>query len=107
MPYSTWDDIRKSLADSILQVWSEPASKGGKSQKNFLSSIMQVWFGATPKEEAYQWDFLTGDDEALLINLMKILDKKSDLFWTLWEDSKAAHLEEAKRSLYPCIKDKI
>ena len=107
MPYSTWDDIRKSLADSILQVWSEPASKGGKSQKNFLSSIMQVWFGSTPKEEAYQWDFLTGDDETLLINLMKSLDKKSDLLWTLWEDSKAAHLEEAKRSLYPCIKDKI
>jgi hypothetical protein len=107
MPYSTWDDIRKSLADSILQVWSETASKEEGPRKNLLSSIMQVWSGSASKEKDYQWDFLTGDDETLLINLMKSLDKKSDLLWTLWNDSKVVHLEEAKRSLYPCIKDKI
>ena len=107
MPYSTWDDIRRSLANSTLQVWSETASKEGVPRKNLLSSIMQVWSGSASKEKDYQWDFLTGDDETLLINLMKSLDKKSDLLWTLWNDSKVVHLEEAKKSLYPCIKAKI
>jgi cyclopropane fatty-acyl-phospholipid synthase-like methyltransferase len=107
MTHFTWDNIRKNLADSTLQVWSETASKEGGTRKNFLSSIMQFWSGSASKEEAYQWDFLTGDDETLLINLMKSLDKKSDLLWTLWNDSKVVHLEEAKKSLYPCIKAKI
>ena len=107
MTHFTWDNIRKNLADSTLQVWSETASKEGGTRKNFLSSIMQFWSGSASKEEAYQWDFLTGDDETLLINLMKSLDNKSDLLWTLWNNSKVVHLEEAKKSLYPCIKAKI
>ena len=107
MPHSTWDDIRRSLSNSTLQVWSETASKEGVTLKNLLSSIMQVWSGSASKEKDYQWDFLTGDDETLLINLMKSLDNKSDLLLTLWNDSKVVHLKEAKKSLYPCIKAKI
>ena len=70
-----------SLASAILQVWSEPGSGG----------------------EDHKWDFLTGDDEDLLINLMKNLDDKSGELLNLWRDSKQEHFEEALKVIRPCI----
>jgi len=62
------DDFEKILTSTIYDVWSE--KKHGSND--------------------YKWDFLTGDDETLLIELMKDLDSKADLIleaWTSYQDT--------------------
>ena len=74
-------DLSSALASAILQVWSERDSGG----------------------EAYKWDFLTGDDETLSINLMKNLDGKFEELLKLWETSKEEHFGEVLSAVEPCI----
>jgi hypothetical protein len=85
----TNDDILSSrnkkllgaLASAILQVWSEPDSGG----------------------EGYKWDFMTGDDEDLLINLMENLDQRSGELLKIWQDSKKDNFNKALAAVRPCV----
>jgi len=74
-------DLSSALASAILQVWSERDSGG----------------------EAYSWDFLTGDDEILSINLMKNLDEKFEELLKLWDTSKEEHFIEALSAVESCV----
>ena len=76
-------EITNALTSAILKVWSEPGSGG----------------------EGHKWDFLTGDDEDLLINLMKNLDDKSGELLRIWRDSKQEHFEEALKVIRPCVEE--
>lgn len=79
---SKWNrNIWDALASAILQVWSEPGSGG----------------------EGYKWDFLTGDDEKLLINLMENLDKRSEELFKLWKDSRKENFNKTLAAVRPCI----
>jgi hypothetical protein len=74
-------NVEDALASAILQVWSEPGSGG----------------------EGYKWDFMTGDDEKLLINLMKNLDQGSGELLRLWQDSEKENFNEALAAVRPCV----
>ena len=80
-----WTYFRMFLTNSVKKVWSQPVSE----------------------EEPVQWDFLTGDDETLLINLMKDLDSKSDLLWDTWESYKEEFYKISNKETQGCIDDKI
>jgi hypothetical protein len=83
---SSYDkEITNALTSAILQVWSEPDSGGG----------------------GHKWDFLTGDDEKLLIDLMKNLDSRSGELLNLWRDSKKEHFEETLKVIRPCIEESL
>ena len=81
----TWDNFRNLLAAAIKKVWSDSSSTGS----------------------VRQWDFLTGDDETLLINLMKDLDSRADELWSLWEDHKAKFYQLSNQKTASCIDAKI
>jgi len=80
-----FNDFRQALTESIKEVWSKPISRINYNK----------------------WDFLTGDDEELLITLMKDLDSKADLLWSTWSKYKADFYLLAKDEIKDCIDLKL
>lgn len=78
-------DSRQALVESIKKVWSKPISRINYNK----------------------WDFLTGDDEELLITLMKDLDSKADLLWSTWSKYKTDFYLLAKDEIKDCIDLKL
>jgi hypothetical protein len=74
---------------------------------SLASAILQVWSEWEYGSEEYRWDFLTGDDEKLLIDLMRKLDDRSGELLNLWRDSKKEHFNEALAVVEPCLKKSL
>lgn len=82
---SNWESLREELTSIISQVWNESEYNQKENKQN------------------NKWDFLTGDDAKLLINLMKKLDQKAGQIKTLWLNSKQEHFEEAASAIESCM----
>ena len=76
-----WYNFRNLMGSAIKKVWSQPISAGSDQH----------------------WDFLTGDDEILLINLMKDLDSRADELWDLWKKYEQEFLNIALQNTQDCI----
>ncbi len=83
------------------------ASYNKKLIDSLASAILQVWSEWEYGSEEYRWDFLTGDDEKLLIDLMRKLDDRSGELLNLWRDSKKEHFNEALAIVEPCLKKSL
>jgi len=97
---SILDLLYENLQLRPVQTWTELAS-------TLSSIILQVWSGTKASGETTRWDFLTGDDELLLIHFMEHLDQISDQLWNLWKDSKAFHFQISLKEVGPCIEKEI
>lgn len=75
--------------------------------KVLSSTVDDVWSEKTYGTNDYKWDFLTGDDETLLIELMKDLDSKADLILQAWEDFKETSYKIALDATRDCIDKSI
>lgn len=77
----SWNTLKMYLSNAILSVWSRPISEDDPSQ----------------------WDFVTGDDEAILIELMKDLDSKSEIILNSWKSYKKEFYKSFSEESAPCI----
>jgi hypothetical protein len=80
-----WSQFIDMMREAIIKVWSEKRSDSGE----------------------YRWDFLTGDDEELLTNLMKKLDDKANVVQQLWDEQREESLRIALSITSNCIEEEI
>jgi hypothetical protein len=78
-------------------------SDRGEFSKILSLTVDDVWSEKTYGTNDYKWDFLTGDDETLLIELMKDLDSKADLILRTWEDYQSTSHKVALEATRDCI----
>lgn len=70
------------------------------------SSVDKIWNQKNENDE-YRWDFLTGDDERLLIDFMEDMEKNSKKFRKLWEDGLEESFPIALAELSGCIEEEL
>jgi len=75
----------------------------GEFSKILFLAVKDIWSEKTHGTNDYKWDFLTGDDETLLIELMKDLDSKADLILQTWEAHQSTSHKIALEATRDCI----
>lgn len=70
------------------------------------ASVNRVW-NKKNEDGEYKWDFLTGDDEKLLINFMEDMEKNSKKFRRLWEDGLEESYPIALAAVSGCIEESL
>lgn len=70
------------------------------------ASVNRVW-NKKNEDGEYKWDFLTGDDEKLLINFMEDMEKNSKKFRRLWEEGLEESFPIALAAVSSCIEEEL